>query len=102
MRSRRLAAGAAVLIAAVGAPPVNAGESCQPWRERVLASDLGQLEKLEFDGRGGLLLSAGTRRAMLRLVPSGEVTTLVPDVDAPGGQRVRGNTLFFNTGDSAQ
>ena len=104
MRLRRITTVCAAAALALLAPaPAQAGDtSCKPWTERVVASDLGVLENLEFDGRGGLLLSANTRKAILRLRPDGSVETVVPDVDAPGGQRVRGRDLFFNTGDSLQ
>jgi sugar lactone lactonase YvrE len=36
------------------------------------------------------------------MTPDGAVTTLVPNVNAPGGQRVVDRVLYFNTGDSAQ
>jgi hypothetical protein len=85
------------------AAPASAGEtSCRQWSQRTIVNGLGLLENLEPDGRGGMLVSAGTKRAILRVHPDGLAETLVPGVNAPGGQRVRGSTLFFNTGDSAQ
>ncbi len=36
------------------------------------------------------------------MTPDGTVTTLVPNVNSPGGQRVVGRVLYFNTGDAAQ
>ncbi len=68
---------------------------------RTVASGLGSLENLEPDGRGGMLLSASSNKAVERLTPDGMTTVVVPEVEAPGGLRVRGRTLFFNTGDSA-
>jgi sugar lactone lactonase YvrE len=100
MRVRTALLGAA--IASLGAAaPASAGETCEPWAQRTVASGLGSLENLEPDGRGGMFISASSRRAILRLTPDGRVETAVAGVNAPGGQRVRGSTLFFNTGDSA-
>ncbi len=90
-------------LAALPAGSASAGSgSCPQWKERVVASGLGVLENLEFDGRGTLFLSANTQRAVLRMRPDGSVTTAVADVGSPGGMRVRNGFLFFNTGDSAQ
>src|SRR3954470_18175948 len=99
----RLAA-AAVLAALVTAVPsaAAAADFCAPWQQKTLKSGLGSLENLEFDGTGGLLLSASGPGAIERLAPNGTVTTVVPNVNAPGGQRLVGRTLYFNTGDSAQ
>jgi hypothetical protein len=98
-------AAALVLSAVVAAVPGPAGAAtdfCAPWQQKTLKSGLGSLENLEFDGSGGLLLSASGPGAIERLTPNGTVTTLVPGVNAPGGQRVVGRTLYFNTGDAAQ
>src|SRR3954451_6430070 len=99
----RLAA-AVVLAALVAAVPsaTAAADFCAPWQQKTLKSGLGSLENLEFDGSGGLLLSATGPGAIERLTADGTLTTLVPDVNAPGGQRVVGRTLYFNTGDAAQ
>jgi len=98
-------AGAIALLAVVVAVPTSAGAAdpaCTGWTQKTVKSGLGSLENLEFDGTGGLLLSASGPQAIERLTPDGNVTTLVPGVNAPGGQRVVGRTLYFNTGDSAQ
>ena len=100
----RSLAAAFVLIAFLAAVPnASAAEpgACAPWSQRQLKAGLGSLENLEFDGTGGLLLSASGPGAIERLTPDGNVTTLVPDVNAPGGQRVVGRVLYFNTGDGA-
>src|SRR5206468_6641378 len=76
--------------------------SCTPWAVRTVASNLGILENLSFDGTGGLLLSAWSEDAILRLMPSGAVSPVVLGVKAPGGQQVRGHILYFNTGDSPE
>jgi sugar lactone lactonase YvrE len=90
------------VIAAVPTSAVAAASDCAPWQQKTLKSGLGSLENLEFDGSGGLLISASANNAIERLTPNGTLTTLVPNVNAPGGQRVIGRTLFFNTGDAAQ
>jgi sugar lactone lactonase YvrE len=73
-----------------------------PWGMRTVASNLGILENLSFDGSGGMLLSAWSEDAILRLTPSGAVSPVVLGVKAPGGQQVRGHILYFNTGDSPE
>ena len=103
---RAITASAVAVIAVVsgtataGAAPAT--DPCTGWTLKTIKSGLGSLENIEFDGSGGLLLSASGPQAIERLTPDGNVTTLVPDVKAPGGQRVVGRTLYFNTGDSAQ
>src|SRR5437764_11504006 len=94
---------ALVLLAVAAAVPSAQGatDPCTPWQQKTLKSGLGSLENLEFDGTGGLLISASANNAIERLTPGGNVTTLVPSVNAPGGQRVIGRTLYFNTGDAA-
>lgn len=97
---------AATVVAALVAAVPNAGAAdpaaCTGWTQKTIKSGLGSLENIEFDGTGGLLLSASGPQAIQRMTPDGNVTTLIPDVNAPGGQRVIGRTLYFNTGDSAQ
>src|SRR6476659_3692402 len=96
---------AALAVAAlVAAVPGSAGaaDNCAPWQQKTLKSGLGSLENLEFDRTGGLLISASANNAIERLTPNGSVTTLVPNVNGPGGQRLIGRTLYFNTGDAAQ
>src|SRR5881227_2852549 len=96
---------ALVLTAFIAAVPTAAGAAsseCTPWPQKTLKSNLGSLENLEFDGTGGMLLSASGPGAIERLTPDGTVSTLVPGVNSPGGQRVVNRTLFFNTGDAAQ
>ncbi|MEA2421493.1 MAG: hypothetical protein QOF55_592 [Thermoleophilaceae bacterium] len=96
---RRTLALTACLLLAAAAP---AGAVCTAWQQKTLKSGLGSLENLEFDGTGGLLLSASGPQAIERLTPDGTVSTLVPNVNAPGGQRLVGRILYFNTGDAAQ
>ena len=96
-------AATAVVAAVMSAAPAAAQErACAPWQPRTVASGLGQLENLEFDGRGSLLLSATNQAAIVRLAPDGTAGPLVPGVSAPGGLRVRGDSLYFNTGNTAQ
>jgi sugar lactone lactonase YvrE len=95
---------AIVLSAFIAAVPnaSAADPAACSWTKQTIKAGLGSLENLEFDGTGGLLLSASGPQAIERLTPSGTVTTLIPNVNAPGGQRRVGRTLYFNTGDSAQ
>jgi sugar lactone lactonase YvrE len=94
----------AAFIAAVstGGGASAADPACTTWTMKTLKSNLGSLENLEFDGTGGMLLSASGPGAIERLMPDGTLSTLVPDVKSPGGQRVVNRTLYFNTGDAAQ
>lgn len=103
-----LLAVSALLVAglpATGAPATGAtGPGCHRWTRSTVASGLGTLENLGFDGRGGLLLSAGSfagSGALLRATPDGATTTLVPDVTGPGGIVVDGGTAYFTTGNTA-
>src|SRR5690349_8917746 len=100
---RRVAmfAGAGVAAVLACAAPASAA-TCPQWKDRTVASGLGSLENLEFDNRGGLIVSASTQNALVRLTPDGKSGVLVPDVKGPGGQRLIGDTLFFNTGDTFQ
>jgi sugar lactone lactonase YvrE len=104
MRVWAVAGAAAVAVSlAIGAGRSHAADpACTSWTQKTIKSGLGSLENLEFDGTGGLLLSASGQGAIERLTPDGAVTTLVPSVNSPGGQRVIGRTLYFNTGDAAQ
>jgi hypothetical protein len=81
---------------------------CQPWSVQTLASGQGRLENLEFDGHGSLFLSAHEAGEIRRMDPSGQVSTLITGVNAPGAIRFRKDIrtrremLFFNTGNSLQ
>ena len=87
--------------AATASAPAAVEPDCAPWSARTVVSGLGKLENLEPDGRGGLLLSASDRRAVLRLLPDGSTSVLAPDVPNPGGMRVRGQHLLVTTGNAA-
>src|SRR5207302_1257637 len=78
----------------------HAASPCARWSDRTLASGLGSLENIEFDDLGGLLLSATAQNAIVRLGRDGKLKHLVDNVNNPGGMRVRGGVLFFNTGDA--
>lgn len=82
------------LVATTPADP-----SCQQWEMRTVAEGLGRIENLEPDGTGGMLIGASSRDAVERLLPDGTTTT-VASVPAPGGLRVRGQTLHAVTGGS--
>jgi len=88
-----------VAITAVLAPAARAA-TCQRWTVTTIATDLGVLENLEPDGRGGLLLSDNPANRVDRLTPDGRATPLIADVPTPGGLRVHGDELYVNTGDS--
>ena len=88
------------LLTSVSAAPAGA-DACAPWTIRTVAEELGSLENLEPDGRGGMLISASSRSAVERLLPDGTTETVAADMPSPGGLRVRGKFLFANTGDSA-
>jgi sugar lactone lactonase YvrE len=98
----RLTLSLALLAAAVASPMAQAASAdpCTGWTTHVLASGLGSLENIEPDGRDGLFVSASTQNAVLRLTRDGKTTTAVANVKSPGGLRVRGATLYVNTGDS--
>src|SRR4051794_24311391 len=102
----RAAAVIAVVLAVVsGATAQTAaasGSGCTPWNVRTVAGGLGVLENLEPDTSGGMLISNNGANEIDRLTPDGRVTTLIPNVPSPGGQRIHGGQLYFNTGDSAQ
>ena len=101
MRFKRTVA-LAVAAALLGPAATQAQDRpCGPWQPRAVATGLGQLENLEFDGRGSVLLSATNQGAIVRLAPDGTSEPLVPGVSAPGGLRVRGDSLFFTTGNTA-
>ncbi|AKU15302.1 SMP-30/gluconolactonase/LRE family protein [Luteipulveratus mongoliensis] len=92
--------GLAVPSAASAAEP-----ACPTWSKSTVASGLGVLENLAFDGRGGLLLSSqtllGPGGAIKRVSAGGASTTAVSNVTGPGGIVVDGRTAYFATGNSA-
>ena len=90
---------AIVAVGGVWASPASG--ACLPWRASTVLTGQGPLENLVFDRRGGLLLSASADDEILRLGRKGGLTTLIDDVHAPGGLRVRDGVLYFNTGDDA-
>lgn len=107
MRTGRavIAACAAVVVsmsAVATAKPRSGTQRCQAWTIRTIASGLGVLENLTFDGHGSLFISATQSGAIERMTPDGRITTLVPNVSYPGGLVVRGDLLYFNTGNSPQ
>ena len=111
MGGRALAISVVVVAVAIalasgarGAPAADAAiaPTCTPWHVRTVVSGLGVLENLEPDGSGGMLISNNGANEIDRLTPDGRVTTLIANVPSPGGQRIHGGQLYFNTGDSAQ
>lgn len=116
MRGRgvRGAVGAAVLatgVCAAATPLAPAAAAtptapqCTPWTTRQVAHGFGMLENLAFDGRGAMLLSdqspMGTGGSIDRLTADGARSTVVPDVEGPGGIAVAGHTAYFTTGNTA-
>lgn len=98
-----LRSGWLLLIALIIIWPASAkAEPCAPWSQKTLAQDLGVLENLEFARDGTMLLSLWQQSAIGALRRGGEVETLINEVRAPGGLRVRGGKLYFNTGDSPE
>jgi len=102
----RLASAAALaLLAVVGAPPAPASAvaitRC-PWRATTVASGLGSLENLAFDGAGTMLVSrtVGSSGQLYRLTPDGKGSTFVPNVAAPGIITVADGAAYFTTGNS--
>lgn len=93
----------ATLIPAAPGAAAPPPAPCPVWQKHQVASGLGTLENLSFDGVGGLLLSQGTtagKGAILRLTPGGTRSTVVPGVAGPGGQVIDGRTLYYTTGNS--
>lgn len=117
----RLAAGVAAVLATVGVvasapayaaagsvhatdPVLEAGGQCGQWRVSTVASGLGMLENLAFDGDGGLLLSQTGplgEGAVRVLTPSGGGTVLSAEVPAPGGLVIDAGEVFVTSGNSA-
>lgn len=102
----RLASTAAVaLTAVVGAAPVPASAvaitPC-PWRATTVASGLGSLENLGFDGAGTMLVSrtVGGSGQLYRLTPDGKGSTFLPNVAAPGSITVADGAAYFTTGNN--
>lgn len=82
------------------APAFAEGVTQCHWGTSSVASGLGSLENLEFDGTGGLLLSrtVGNAGQLYRLAPDGRGNTLAPNITAPGSIRADGDTAYFTTG----
>jgi sugar lactone lactonase YvrE len=72
------------------------------WEVSAVASGLGSLENLAFDGSGGMLLSRTVNGAgqIYRMTADGTGATLVAGVNAPGGIVVDGTTAYFTTGNN--
>jgi sugar lactone lactonase YvrE len=94
--------GVALIVAGapVAAAPTHRAAACRPWRVHTVRR-IGHdwLESLAFDGRGGLTLSDLAQGKILRLTPSGRLSTLVAELTGPGAEVVRGRFLYYTTGD---
>ena len=93
------------LLAVLGGPATPASAvaiSRCPWRASTVASGLGSLENLGFDGSGTMLVSrtVGNSGQLYRLTPDGRGSTFVPNVAAPGSITVAGGAAYFTTGNS--
>lgn len=88
-------------VAPAAAQPADPGAGCAPRPVHTVASGLGVLENLAFDGRGRLLVSETDLLgggALRSITPDGTVGTAVADVASPGGIVVDGATAYFTTG----
>ncbi|TDP40968.1 hypothetical protein [Nocardia ignorata] len=95
---------AAVALTAAIPGTVAQGEvrSCADgWQADVLATDLGPLENLEYDGAGGFYVSGLLRGEILHVDAAGTVTLVLSGLDRPAGLRLSGDTLYFVTGDGS-
>lgn len=100
---KRMSTIAALAVAVLIAAPAGASAACQRWNEKTLATAVGWIENLDFDGQGGLILSLSRDGALKRMTPDGAVETLLTGIKSPGGVKVRGDDVYFNTqGDSYQ
>ncbi len=93
------------LLAALGgttAPASAVAITRCPWRATTVASGLGSLENLAFDGAGTMLVSrtVGNSGQLYRLTPDGRGSTFVPNVAAPGSITVAGGAAYFTTGNN--
>lgn len=99
---RRLPAALTVLLAAgCTMTPATAGKReapCRPWTVRAVATDIGSVENILDDGRGGMLLSMIEDNKLARLTPDGTLTTVVDDLYVPGGLARRGPWVYVTTG----
>jgi len=73
-----------------------------PWRSTTVASGLGSLENLGFDGAGTMLVSrtVGNSGQLYRLTPDGRGSTFVPNVAAPGSITIADGAAYFTTGNN--
>ncbi|TFI44025.1 hypothetical protein E4P29_09015 [Rhodococcus sp. 1R11] len=105
MKSRAILTAVLLCGASIAAAPVaQASSACIPWSVRTVASGLGMLENLEFDGRGSMIVSETSPigpGALRSVAPNGDRGTLVSGVESPGGLVRDGDTLYFTTGNSA-
>ncbi|MBF6331714.1 SMP-30/gluconolactonase/LRE family protein [Nocardia transvalensis] len=107
MKARAVAVVVASVCALVPfADSAAAAPECGAWSASPVAAGYGMLESVAFDGRGGMLLSeqaaTGSGGGIRRLLPDGGRSTVVADVDGPGGLAVSGDLAYFTTGLSLQ
>jgi hypothetical protein len=103
--SAALAVGSAPTVSAGTDPlPIDADGTCPRWSASTVAAGFGMLEKLAFDGRGGVLLAeTGVlgEGALHRLAADGGRSVLASDLPAPGGIVLGPREVFVTTGNSA-
>ncbi len=90
---------AAFCVGPAGAAQAGVPTCADGWHAEVLAADLGGLENLEYDGRGGFYVSGIVRGEILHVAADGTVTTVRTGLEHPAGLRLIGDDLYFITGD---
>jgi sugar lactone lactonase YvrE len=92
---------ATTVLGGLGAASAAAITRC-PWDSSRVATGLGSLENLGFDGAGAMLVSRTINGSgqLYRLTADGQTSTLVPNVVAPGGITIVGRTAYFTTGNN--
>ncbi len=100
-----LAVVAQVALAAawvINVPSAAAVSARCPWQVSTVASGLGSLENLAFDGAGAMLLSRMDNGSgqIDRRYPDGRESVLVANVSSPGSIVVDGSGAYFTAGNS--
>ncbi|MGO3325127.1 SMP-30/gluconolactonase/LRE family protein [Gordonia sp. (in: high G+C Gram-positive bacteria)] len=107
---RRSVASLAIAGAAASGSVAIAAEAnataCGPWTRSTVASNLGTVENLGFDGRGSLLVSSqtltGDGGSVLAIEPGRKPRPVVKNVGGPAGIAVTERGVFVATGSTAQ
>ncbi|RVW05843.1 SMP-30/gluconolactonase/LRE family protein [Rhodococcus xishaensis] len=100
-----LAAAIGLVSGAPAAAEMSVGANpCPQWSAVTVAAGYGMLENLAFDGQGSMLLSESALvgpGAVRALDASGARSTLVENVNGPGGLVLVGEDAYFTTGNTA-